>query len=411
METIQRDYGPKSVKFYYVYKALAHPERNGYITPFTIEERLMQVQEAKQKLGSRIDWLCDTMDNELKHALGNAQNSEFVFDPDGVVVHRTPWSDPEKLRKILSDLVGPAEKTTEVDDLRMNMEALQPSDSSITGVVPRLQVTERMQPLRIEPLIETEGAPFYVKLRAEVSPKFFDAKKGKLYLGFFLDRLYEMHWNNLVKPLEFELTTPPAVIVDPSMGSGPKVEAAADKDPREFLLDITAESLGKPLHLSVRYFACDDADTFCIPVTQKYSVLLERDPDGGTRTSGRRRRPGDFVERFKAMDQDGDGKLSIDEVPEGMKRRFQMMDTNGDGFIDESELQAAATRMRGGPGPGIGMVQRMMRFDLDGDGKISQEEASEPMRGRFDQMDTNGDGYLDREELEAAAEQMMRNRR
>lgn len=379
------------------------------MTPFTIEERLMQIQEAKERLSSRIDWLCDTMDNELKHALGDAPNSEFLLDPDGVVVHRKAWSNPGELREVLSKLVGPSNKITDVADLGMNLELLRPSGSAAIGVVPRIQLTERMMPLRIEPLIDSDGPSFYVKLRAEVNRQFFDEKRGKLYLGFFLDRLYAVHWNNLVKPLEFELTTPSSVKVDPSRGVGPKVAEAADKDPREFLLDISAENLEDPLHLSVRYFACDAANTFCISVTQQYSVLLERDPDGGSRPGGGRGRPGDLLERLKAMDKDGDGKLSVEELPESMRQRFQMMDTNGDGFIDEREMQAAAERMRRG-GAGGGMAQRMRRLDSDSDGRISREEAPGPMQGRFDQMDTNGDGYLDQKELEKAAER-MRGRR
>ena len=41
------------------------------------------------------------------------------------------------------------------------------------------------------------------------------------------------------------------------------------------------------------------------------------------------------------------------------------------------------------------------QLDTDGDGKVSKEEAPEPMRGRFDSMDTNGDGFIDRSEHEA----------
>jgi hypothetical protein len=35
LEAIERDYSDRGVKFYYIYKALAHPENNGYVTPFT----------------------------------------------------------------------------------------------------------------------------------------------------------------------------------------------------------------------------------------------------------------------------------------------------------------------------------------------------------------------------------------
>ncbi len=71
---------------------------NGYVAPFSQQERLLHVAEAKKKLGSRITWLCDTMANDLKHALGDAPNSEFVIGPDGHVIHARRWSSPEQLR-------------------------------------------------------------------------------------------------------------------------------------------------------------------------------------------------------------------------------------------------------------------------------------------------------------------------
>ena len=86
MEALYRDYEPLGVHFLYVYKALAHPELNGYVQPVTLEERLMHVVEAKRALGTEIVWLADNMANELKHALGDAPNSEFVVDPQGTVI-------------------------------------------------------------------------------------------------------------------------------------------------------------------------------------------------------------------------------------------------------------------------------------------------------------------------------------
>ena len=69
METIERDYSSRGVKFYYIYKALAHPESNGYVQPFTLKERLLHVKEAQRTLGSRFTWLADNMENEVKHKL------------------------------------------------------------------------------------------------------------------------------------------------------------------------------------------------------------------------------------------------------------------------------------------------------------------------------------------------------
>lgn len=58
----------------------------------------MHVAEAKEKLGSKITWLCDSMENDLKHAIGDAPNSEFVIDAEGRIIVARIWSKPELLR-------------------------------------------------------------------------------------------------------------------------------------------------------------------------------------------------------------------------------------------------------------------------------------------------------------------------
>ncbi|HEX7450532.1 MAG TPA: HlyD family efflux transporter periplasmic adaptor subunit [Pirellulales bacterium] len=49
---------------------------------------------------------------------------------------------------------------------------------------------------------------------------------------------------------------------------------------------------------------------------------------------------------FKELDKNGDGKVSLEEMPEDRRERFGRMDTNGDGFIDQDEQKAMAERMR-----------------------------------------------------------------
>lgn len=51
----------------------------------------------------------------------------------------------------------------------------------------------------------------------------------------------------------------------------------------------------------------------------------------------------------------------------------------------------------GGGGRGFDPFQN----DADGDGKLSREEAPERMRENFDEIDTNQDGFIDKDELEA----------
>ena len=112
--------------------------------------------------------------------------------------------------------------------------------------------------------------------------------------------------------------------------------------------------------------------------------------------------------RLMQRDANGDGKLSIEEIPPPMQERFEQMDANGDGFLDQQEISALGGR-RGGPrgGPGSGgpgggdRAARMMRADADGDGKISREEAPPPLEQSFDQLDAEGDGFLTVDELRA----------
>ena len=52
------------------------------------------------------------------------------------------------------------------------------------------------------------------------------------------------------------------------------------------------------------------------------------------------------------------------------------------------------------------MAQRLARWDTNGDGKISKEEAPQRMKQNFDRFDANGDGAIDAEEASA----MMRRR-
>ncbi|NNE01040.1 MAG: hypothetical protein HKN47_27300, partial [Pirellulaceae bacterium] len=269
-----QDYTPKGVQFFYIYKALAHPENNGYITPFNLKERLMHVAEAKRTLGSQIPWICDTMDNDLKHALGDRPNSEYIIDPAGKVIVSRQWSRPDELRSDLARLVGEVDPPTQVADLKM--KKLPPITKPKTGVVKRLELPANMSPLTIEP-IETPGTPHYAKLRVESSGE-------KLYLGFFLDPLYKVHWNNKAPQLEYSIEVPDGLTLTPSQGKAPKVSVDADTDPREFLLDASGHTDGT-LKVTVKYFACDDAETFCKPVTQQYIVSQERDPDGGSRRS------------------------------------------------------------------------------------------------------------------------------
>ena len=290
LEAIKRDYAPKGVRFFFIYKSLAHPETNGYVQPLSLKERLQHIQEARKKLGATIDWLCDGMDNAAKHALGDAPNSEFVVGPDGRIVVRRLWSRPEQLRKDLAKLVGPvAHPTTAADTgLRPYLKPLERPN----GKVAQAKRSAGMVPLVVRSA--ASETPYYVKLRAEADRSLLRSGKGKLYLGFRLDPLYGVHFNNLSGPFTYEINVPEGWSVEPSNGEGPKVDADTDEQPRSFLVEVRrgqAPAKTVTFRVTARYIGCHDGEGWCRPLAHAFEVELRQDPDGGRVRRGGR--PGD----------------------------------------------------------------------------------------------------------------------
>ncbi len=303
METVERDYSGQGVQFIYVYKALAHPEWNGYVTPVTFAERLLHVQEAKRTLGTRFRWICDAMDHDLKRAFGNAPNSEWVIDPDGIVVRRRDWSNADSLRRDLEELIGPVANPTRVEDL--DMPTAPPLTAAASGVVKRLEREERMRPLKVDHARSLDNEPFYAKLRAEAGRETIASGSGELYLRFMMDPLYRVHWNNKVDPIQVRIEAPAGITVTPATLVGPTITAAeGDIDPREFLVDVRGVKEGDTITLRALYYPC--TDTWCRLMTQEYIVHFVPDRDAGSVISpGTRGRKG---KRRGRRDPDGAGE-------------------------------------------------------------------------------------------------------
>ena len=116
-------------------------------------------------------------------------------------------------------------------------------------------------------------------------------------------------------------------------------------------------------------------------------------------------RPGAaHAERLKAADTNGDGMISRDEAKAlpRLAERFDAIDVNGDGQLTRDELRFAH---------GKAMRAAMLRaLDKDGDGKVSKAEALAAAEARFERADTNHDGFLSAEELAAARQAHRRHR-
>ena len=160
--------------------------------------------------------------------------------------------------------------------------------------------------------------------------------------------------------------------------------------------------------------------------------------------------PADFIERIKGFDQNNDGKITKDEMPERMQAMIERLDTNKDGAIDNEELAALKDRLaQGGQGQQgqrpqgqqgqrpqgqqgqrpqgqqgqrpegqqgqrpqfnpADIIKRVKESDKNNDGKITKDELPEQMQRMFPRIDTNQDGVIDREEL-AVMEKRMTER-
>lgn len=138
-------------------------------------------------------------------------------------------------------------------------------------------------------------------------------------------------------------------------------------------------------------------------VTLAPAVLLAADPGATTAPAGRPHEGG----WFSRLDTNHDGAISKEEAAAGAQSRvdrmFANLDTNHDGLITQEELRAAAEARRAEMKEKA--AARFKSADKNGDGFLSKDEAAAlPRLARhFDDLDTNKDGMLTPEEIEAAA--------
>ena len=171
-------------------------------------------------------------------------------------------------------------------------------------------------------------------------------------------------------------------------------------------------------------------------------------PQRGGRSEGRRRppfgRPGFRGPAFfRMLDTDKDGKITKEELSKAAEK-FDELDADKDGSLDPRELfgpppgeggprrrvasakarpgkkngrpegrrkkgrpqvaSAEGRRGRGGP------ERAFKRFDKNGDGKISNDEAPPRLKKRFSQVDRNNDGFIDVDEMKQRIRKLSERR-
>ncbi|MGQ1785814.1 hypothetical protein [Saccharicrinis sp. GN24d3] len=358
IEAAFADYKDKGVQFFYFYKSLRHPELDGYVQAQNISERLLQLAEARKKLGTKAPWIADTMEDDIRIGLRSGSWSVYLISPEGAVVYASGRIDGQALRDALSKAVGPVATPTKTIDLNLpviSRPGKLVNEDSEWGVAR----PEGLSILSIVPASPEET--YYVKLRAEADDALLTTGTGRLFLGFYPDPIHDAHWNNLTPPMKYKLTLTEGVTATPAEASAKKGKGDSDTKPRQFWVDITSEKPFEEIKLELDYFGC--TSEMCLPLAHEYTIRME-DENRGSRTYGmnkgnrnNKRKPQGGNDRMKRLDTNQDGLVSFEELYTQMKKRqgdrltkerakqnFDKMDSDNNGFISSSELTNASQK-------------------------------------------------------------------
>jgi Ca2+-binding EF-hand superfamily protein len=114
---------------------------------------------------------------------------------------------------------------------------------------------------------------------------------------------------------------------------------------------------------------------------------------------------------FAKLDRNQDHKVTTDEITHSQrsffKRALRVADRNEDGALSREELTVALTDPKPVQLPGTNAGTRpsgmdFRQLDRNGDGKIDKDELPPRMKQFAKQMDSNDDGQIDAAEFAAA---------
>ncbi len=135
---------------------------------------------------------------------------------------------------------------------------------------------------------------------------------------------------------------------------------------------------------------------------QNDAQAQERDGQRGKR---------DPQEVFTKFDANKDGQLEKSEVKGKLAKRFTQIDADNNGYITMAELEAAPRPQRGKGNKGNGEGRNgerpdpkevFAKLDTNEDGQLAKSEVKGRMQNHFDEIDTDNNGFITLQELEAA---------
>ena len=122
---------------------------------------------------------------------------------------------------------------------------------------------------------------------------------------------------------------------------------------------------------------------------------------------------GEFIDReIKAMDTNGDKKLTLDEHSSGARLMFGKMDADKDGKVTAQEMTAAHEQVTGGKARKSEMsaAEKIKVIDTNSDGALTEVEHTNGARLMFEKMDADTDGFLTRSEIMAGHAKMLHHK-
>ena len=120
--------------------------------------------------------------------------------------------------------------------------------------------------------------------------------------------------------------------------------------------------------------------------------------------------PGGGPRGLSQFDEDGDGRVTREEVADVRAGRFASMDVNGDSVLTQDELEAGARAMIESR-----MLERFHALDEDGDGAVTEAEflgavetrAMPRLQRQFSRLDQDGDSAVSRQEFDGFTDRMF----
>lgn len=268
VEAAAVDYATMGVKFYYFYKSLRHPELGGYVEAQNLDERLLHIKEARVKLGTRVPWIADSMNDSVRIGLRSGANSVYLISPEGEIVYAAGDFDADAFRNALTKAVGEPKQRTSIHDLDLPRLERNRQVNETSEV--RVERPLGMTILKIEPV--TPEDMYYVKLRAEGDRELLRSGAGKLFVGFYPDPIHGTKWNNLTPPMKYVLSAPDGSTVTPAEAVASRGQGESDTEPRQFMIDVSDLEPGATMKLTLHYYGC--TDEFCKPLTHEYLIRL-----------------------------------------------------------------------------------------------------------------------------------------